>query len=293
MPGAMGLVKSIPAERWGVVTSGSRLLAEHRLPHCGLPIPKILVTSDDVVNGKPHPEPYLKGAAGLGFKPGECLVIEDAPAGIASAQAGGMKVVGIASTYSASKLKAADAVIQNFEELWVEVREGRLMVAVGPGSRDSELSVRVASVSDCEALASLINSAFAIEKFLEGERTDPEQLKEMMRKGQFLLGCDAAGQLVASVYVEVRGSRGYFGMLAVHPEQQKNGLGSKMVGAAEEYCRAKGCGAMDLVVLSLRPELPPLYRKLGYAESGVEEFHPPRAFIGTADCHCIVMSKDL
>src|SRR5256714_5638519 len=146
-----------------------------------------------------------------------------------TAHAGYMKVVGIASTYSVSKLKAADAVIQNFEELWVEVREGRLMVAVGPGSRDSELSVRVASVSDCEALASLINSAFAIEKFLEGERTDPEQLKEMMRKGQFLLGCDAAGQLVASVYVEVRGSRGYFGMLAVHPEQQKNGLGSKMV----------------------------------------------------------------
>jgi len=114
-----------------------------------------------------------------------------------------------------------------------------------------------------------------------------------MRKGQFLLGCDAAGQLVASVYVEVRGSRGYFGMLAVHPQQQKNGLGSKMVGAAEEYCRARGCGAMDLVVLSLRTELPPLYRKLGYAESGVEEFHPERAFIGTADCHCIVMSKDL
>ena len=293
MPGALELLKSVPAERWGVVTSGSRLLAEHRLPHCGLPIPKILVTSDDVINGKPHPEPYLKGAAGLGFQAGECLVIEDAPAGIASAQAGGMKVVAIASTYSASELKAADAVIQGFEELWVEVREGRLIVAAGRDSRNSELVVRVASVSDCEALASLINSAFAIEKFLEGERTDEEQLKEMMRKGQFLLGCDAAGQLVASVYVEVRGSRGYFGMLAVHPEQQKNGLGSRMVGAAEEYCRSRGCGAMDLVVLSLRPELPPLYRKLGYAESGVQEFHPSRAFIGTADCHCIVMSKDL
>jgi GNAT superfamily N-acetyltransferase len=98
---------------------------------------------------------------------------------------------------------------------------------------------------------------------------------------------------VASVYVEVRGARGYFGMLAVHPEHQKNGLGTKMVGVAEEYCRGKGCGAMDLVVLSLRPELPPLYRKLGYAESGVEEFHPARAFIGTAECHCIVMSKEL
>lgn len=293
MPGALELVKSIPAERWGVVTSGSRLLAEHRLPHCGVPVPKVLVTSDDVVNGKPDPEPYLKGAAGLGFEAAECLVIEDAPAGIQSAKAGGIKVVGIASTYAASKLKAADWVIRSFQELSVEVGEGRLRVTVGPDRADSELRVRVASAADCGALAALINSAFAIEKFLEGERTDEKQLREMMQKGQFLLGCDDAGQLVASVYVEVRGARGYFGMLAVHPEHQKNGLGTKMVGAAEEYCRGKGCDAMDLCVLSLRPELPPLYRKLGYAESGVEEFHPPRAFIGTAECHCIVMSKEL
>ncbi len=294
MPGAVRLVKSIPAERWGVVTSGSRLLAESRLRHCGLPVPKVLVTSDDVVNGKPHPEPYLKGAAGLGLAAAECLVIEDAPAGIQSAQAGGMKVVGIASTYAAAKLKAADAVIRGLQELSVEVGAGRLLVAVGPsGGEDSKLSVRVAAVSDCGALVSLINSAFAVEKFLEGERTDEGQLKEMMQKGQFLLGCNAAAHLVASVYVEVRGARGYFGMLAVDPQHQKNGLGTKMVGVAEEYCRAKGCGAMDLCVLSLRPELPPLYRKLGYAESGVEEFHPPRAFIGTKDCHCIVMSKDL
>jgi sugar-phosphatase len=293
MPGALELLKSIPAERWGVVTSGSRLLAEHRLPHCGVPVPKVLVTSDDVVNGKPHPEPYLKGAAGLGFEAAECLVIEDAPAGIQSAQAGGMKVIGIASTYAASKLKAADAAIRSFRELSVEVRGGRLRVAVRPDIGDPELRVRVASVADCGALAALINSAFAIEKFLEGERTDEKQLREMMQKGQFLLGCDGAGQLVASVYVEVRGARGYFGMLAVHPAQQKNGLGTKMVGAAEEYCRAKGCGVMDLCVLSLRPELPPLYRKLGYAESGVEEFHPARAFVGTAECHCIVMSKQL
>jgi sugar-phosphatase len=294
MPGAVELLKSIPAERWGVVTSGSRLLAEHRLPHCGLPVPKNLVTSDDVVNGKPHPEPYLKGAAGLGLTAAECLVIEDAPAGIQAAHAGGMKVIGIASTYAASKLKAADAVIESFQELTVEVAGGKLRVGIWPSASEHfKLTTRVASASDCGGLASLINSAFAIEKFLEGERTDEEQLKAMMQKGQFLLGCDAAGQLVASVYVEVRGARGYFGMLAVHPQHQKNGLGSKMVGAAEEYCRAKGCGAMDLVVLSLRPELPPLYRKLGYAESGVEEFHPPRAFVGPAECHCIVMSKEL
>lgn len=294
MPGAVELVKSIPAERWGVVTSGSRLLAENRLQYCGLPVPNVLVTSDDVINGKPHPEPYLKGAAGLGFAPEECVVIEDAPAGIASAQAAGMKVIAIASTYAAAKLESADAIIRGFHELSVQASDRRLMVAVEvAGEEDSRLSVRVASVSDCGALARLINSAFAIEKFLDGQRTDENQVKEMMQKGQFLLGCDDLGRLVASVYVELRGSRGYFGMLAVDPQHQKNGLGTKMVGVAEEYCRAKGCAAMDLVVLSLRPELPPIYRKLGYVESGVEEFHPTRAFLGATGCHCIVMSKNL
>src|SRR5450432_474538 len=82
MPGALELVRSIPDGRWGVVTSGSRLLAQNRLAFCGLPIPRVLVTSDDVTFGKPHPEPYLKGAAQLGFAPAECVVLEDAPAGI-------------------------------------------------------------------------------------------------------------------------------------------------------------------------------------------------------------------
>jgi len=112
MPGAADLVRSIPQGRWGVVTSGSRLLAANRLRHCRLPVPEVLVTSDDVTNGKPHPEPYLMGAKRLGFGPEECLVIEDAPAGIQSARAGGMKVIGMASTYAAKKLAEADAVVQ-------------------------------------------------------------------------------------------------------------------------------------------------------------------------------------
>ena len=119
MPGAIELVKSIPAGRWGVVTSGSRLLAENRLRHCGVPIPNVMVTSDDVVNGKPHPEPYLKGAALLGFAPEECLVIEDAPAGIASAKAGGMRVIGLGSTYGAEELKGADVCVPKLEEIHV------------------------------------------------------------------------------------------------------------------------------------------------------------------------------
>jgi len=294
MPGAVALVESIPRGRWGVVTSGSRLLATARLQFCGLPVPEVLITSDDVTNGKPDPEPYLKGAAGLGISAADGLAMEDAPAGIQAASAGGMKVIGIASTYAMSELKMADAVIKGFEELSVEVAGRQLLVLAGRLlSRKISLTLRRASAADCGAMVPLINSAFAIEKFLAGERTDEQQLKQMMQKGEFLLGSDDSGRLVASVYVEVRGARGYFGMLSVDPGEQGSGLGRKMVEAAEAYCRAKGCRAMDLTVLSLRPELPPLYRKLGYAESGVEEFRPGRAFQGVDGCHCIVMSKEL
>jgi sugar-phosphatase len=131
MPGAVDLVKSIPDGRWGVVTSGSRLLATNRLRYCGLPVPQVLVTSDDVTNGKPHPEPYLKGAAGLGFKPADCLVIEDAPAGIESGRAGGMKVVGITSTYKVDALTQADVVIGKLGQIQVASNgAGRLAVEV-------------------------------------------------------------------------------------------------------------------------------------------------------------------
>ena len=102
-----------------MVTSGSRLLATNRLRFCGLPVPEVLVTSDDVTNGKPHPEPYLKGAELLGFEPADCLVIEDAPAGIQSARAGGMKVMGITSTYTVDALTQADVVIGKLEQIQV------------------------------------------------------------------------------------------------------------------------------------------------------------------------------
>jgi sugar-phosphatase len=119
MPGAVDLVRSIPEGRWCVVTSGTRLLASARLRFGGLPIPKILVTAEDVANGKPHPEPYLKGAELMGVKPSDCLVIEDAPAGIQAARAGGMKVIGLTSTYSAARLNHADFVVQGLSQIQV------------------------------------------------------------------------------------------------------------------------------------------------------------------------------
>jgi mannitol-1-/sugar-/sorbitol-6-phosphatase len=132
MPGAAQLVRAIPEGQWCVVTSGTRPLASARLRFGGLPVPKILVTAEDVVNGKPHPEPYLKGAELLGVSPAECLVVEDAPAGIQSARAGGMKVIALASTYPASALSEADVVIPKLQRIQVGLDGARtLMVRIG------------------------------------------------------------------------------------------------------------------------------------------------------------------
>ena len=119
MPGAANLLKAIPEGRWCVVTSGTRYLATSRLKLANLPTPKVLIAADDVSKGKPDPEPYLMGAKLLGMNPAECLVIEDAPAGIRAAHAGGMKAIGITSTYPASELQEADAVVQKLVQIKV------------------------------------------------------------------------------------------------------------------------------------------------------------------------------
>ena len=88
-------------------------------------MPQVLVSADDVSKGKPNPEPYLMGAKLLGVNPAECLVVEDAPAGIRAAHAGGMKAIGITSTYRAAELQEADAVVQKLGQIKVgELRGG-------------------------------------------------------------------------------------------------------------------------------------------------------------------------
>ncbi len=129
MPGAAELLKSIPEGRWCVVTSGTRYLATCRLTHAKLPTPRVMVSADDVSKGKPDPEPYLTGAKLLGMTASNCLVIEDAPAGIQAAHAGGMKVIGITSTYPASALEA-DVVIQKLAQIKVNSRGGAPGLAV-------------------------------------------------------------------------------------------------------------------------------------------------------------------
>lgn len=109
LPGAKELLSSLPPERWTIVTSSTRPLAEVRLRVAGLPIPPRLITSSEIQNGKPHPEPYLKAASVLGFPPAECVVVEDVPAGIRSGKAAGARVIAFTTTVDASELRSAGA----------------------------------------------------------------------------------------------------------------------------------------------------------------------------------------
>src|SRR5579863_10046476 len=98
LPGALELLASLPADRWTIVTSCTRRLAEVRINAAGLPLPPRMITSNDIVKGKPDPEPYLRGAALLGFPPAECVVVEDAPAGMRSGKSAGSKVIAFRTT---------------------------------------------------------------------------------------------------------------------------------------------------------------------------------------------------
>ena len=108
--GARELLASLPAGSWAIVTSGIRAVAEFRLRYTGLPVPPVMVCADEITRGKPDPEGYLRAAARLGRSPAECIVIEDTPAGIDAAHAGGMRALAIATTYPRSHLTSADAI---------------------------------------------------------------------------------------------------------------------------------------------------------------------------------------
>jgi len=99
LPGVRELLASLPAERWSIVTSATRRLLLGRLKAAGLPLPARVIAGDDVVHGKPHPEPYITGAKLLGFAPAECIVVEDAPTGVGAGVAAGCRVLGVVGTH--------------------------------------------------------------------------------------------------------------------------------------------------------------------------------------------------
>ena len=128
LAGAAEILRELPAGRFAIVTSATRPLAVARLGYAGLIVPKNMVTADDVINGKPSPEPYLKGAALLGVAPADCLVFEDTPAGVAAARAADMRVVALGNTYPAHELQAADARVNSLLDVRAKVRQGNIVV---------------------------------------------------------------------------------------------------------------------------------------------------------------------
>ncbi|WP_425969121.1 HAD-IA family hydrolase [Aeromonas dhakensis] len=117
--GARTRLASMPVERWALVTSASQRVARHRLRSAGLPLPALLVGAEDVEHGKPDPEPYLLAAERLGLAAADCLVFEDAPAGISSALRAGCRVVQVGGRQRLSP--GISALIQDWRQVSVVV----------------------------------------------------------------------------------------------------------------------------------------------------------------------------
>jgi GNAT superfamily N-acetyltransferase len=181
------------------------------------------------------------------------------------------------------KLHATRAMLENLLHMnTVQVGEG---------------SIRIATVDDREAIRRLVNEAFEVERFLKkggGDRLQGDgELEALFERGTFLVKAED-GEPVGCVYVEPRGERAYLGLLSIVPARQGAGLGKQLNAAAEQYAREQGCQWMDLRVVSPREEqLLPVYRKLGYTETGTREYPAVLVEKMAIPGHFILMEKAL
>jgi mannitol-1-/sugar-/sorbitol-6-phosphatase len=130
LDGVVSILESLPQKYWTIVTSATERLARSRLSFAGIPTPQHIVTADKVTNGKPHPEPYIKGAALLGLRPEDCVVIEDSTSGAKAGHAAGCKVLATTFSHTIAQLAAAD---------WIVESLGRVKIAVLPEDAGLEL----------------------------------------------------------------------------------------------------------------------------------------------------------
>jgi sugar-phosphatase len=126
-PGAEALLRDLRNMPWAIVTSGSRALAVARLRAVSIPVPRVLVTADDTARGKPSPQGYLRAAACLSMEPRDCVVVEDAEAGVAAAQAAGCQVIGVMGPGLGSTDALAIAV-DSLSELSVEISNSLIRI---------------------------------------------------------------------------------------------------------------------------------------------------------------------
>ena len=137
LPGALALVRTFPPGHWAVVTSCTKRLAHRRLLTAGLPVPTHFVTASDIQRGKPDPEPYLKGAQSLGLAASDCVVVEDAPAGIRSGRAAGARVIALRTTAQEADLREAGAhwVVDDLSSLVAAVTRDGVELELRDGTR--------------------------------------------------------------------------------------------------------------------------------------------------------------
>jgi sugar-phosphatase len=130
LPGALDLLASLPPDRWTIVTSCTRKLAEVRIRAAGLPLPEEFISANDITKGKPHPEPYLKGSAVLGLASTECVVFEDVPAGVKAAKAAGSRVIAFTTTVQPTLLHeaGADWILRSCADVRVSTHEKELIL---------------------------------------------------------------------------------------------------------------------------------------------------------------------
>jgi sugar-phosphatase len=130
LPGVLELLAALPRERWTVVTSATERLARLRMAAGGIPVPERLVTANQVTRGKPHPEPFLAGAALLGLPPSACVVFEDSSSGAQAGRAAGCTVVATTFSHPVASLDAAHYLVRDLTDVRAEVKEEGLVLRI-------------------------------------------------------------------------------------------------------------------------------------------------------------------
>jgi GNAT superfamily N-acetyltransferase len=162
--------------------------------------------------------------------------------------------------------------------------------------RSVTATARIAGAADVAELVRVINGAYVAEAFfINGVRTNRDEAHALLeREGACFLAIDDpahTGRLVACVFVQLRGNRGYFGMLSVDPSHQGKGLARALIDAVEDHCRARGCVFLDISVVNLRRELPAFYARFGFAAYDTAPF--PEPYKLTRPAHLVLMTKPL
>lgn len=153
--------------------------------------------------------------------------------------------------------------------------------------------IRQALPEDSRMIADLVNLAYEVEDFFKvGDRTDAAEVAGIIERGRFFIAQDGA-RAVGCVYLNIEDGRGHFGMLSVHPEAQGQGIARALIEHIEQCCLAEGCEHLDLEYVNLRDELPALYRRFGFEETGTQPWPDDALDRISRPAHFVTMSKRL